>query len=751
MKFFKNWKLFAFLSILLITCSNTNNKATENISKNNNKEQSKAYDEAFKDLEIETGKIEKHTKKEEVIELTYNDTLERDLTIPYTISKQDSSLISYVTDDWIDVNTDDSELQIQQIERYIIEEFFIEDEFGTMVMKDEYVNNNDFDKIIKINQKWINEKAFEDYNWFEKLTRKQSEYLNKLNNLNNAVRKLESKKLERNVVQQEIDNCQQQMQNERIKLDNYNTILDSILVDELHSKLRTIPLSTIIIGRYTKQGQKNEQVIRNTLVDLMKDEAIKKIKGINILKKSLNFNMHEQQKLRLEETTLEGIAQTMDTYYRDIKDATPKYLYKYLIHRIEVYPFDKPVDGLNASDMHSENQLDIYKTYSKIKNEYKLYDTVKDTIIPFDNYRVFSDDEIKKYLDSQEKFSYGLNIKYKTKIKKAISDYREQRKQAEEKKVEIELNIQSIDEKKIELENNFEIIGREITALSNKLSPNNSESNSIINVYNADKDNYEKFYKKRISYTNKLVIEISGTDDRTPIESYKNFVHQIYQVIDELAKASRRITIYSELSSEDDKVLSFEKSSVRFKPNLLSYKVLSIDTYEDEITKQPYNSMNLAFKIKWNYISPLISCEEPLRIIDEDKNLQWVYPSTLNPTSYKSFLALRDSYDEMKYYTDNGWRLPTIYELNHLKEETISEKETGNDCFEALGWDIEPNTYFLTSESTIDENGFEKCKCLSFTENSEKIKYIDAGGTIYLLFVKECEDVKECCNKIKKM
>jgi len=645
---------------------------------------------------------------------------------------------------WIEFESNIAEEQKKEIKAYIENNFF-ETIDNIENIKKEFINEKKYKDIIALNRSWMMENSLKDSDWLEELKTKEATYFDTLYKYNEVTRDLASDRLKLQTFKSTADNLKQQKENEISNLEIIDNIIDFVLVDEIESRLATIPQSIVLVGKISYANSDFDK-IKLFLSDYMKDLARVKIKGFNVLKNKLSYSSeHERRILELFEIGFDGHAQTIDTFYKDLmKRDVNTNEYIYLIHRIEVFPFKESTGLAMVEDGNVSILSDIPKNVYGV-NQVNLYEMTTNETVTFDSLNI-TDEDTKAYILSQKKFSDDRNKQYNNKINEVIKTYKEKLSKNYQKKEKIKVKVTNLEKQINEVEVKIKSLDDEIAIYRSNVSVDESNQN-LYNRYITAKDSYERFYKTRIGVVNKLVYKVKNSTLHVTDLFYKQdydqgYVDDIFSVRGDLEKNDKEISIYLEYKESGASEFSYKKKQARFKPAFKYFRILSIGANsEAELT----HSLNIAFKVDWDFISPLCFSLQPPRIIDIDKQTQWLFlDSTLNPSSPQEYYSNLD--DQLKFYKDEGWRLPTYEELMLIKGQLASEKRVGNDIFEKLDWqpsDVDLIDCNILTDKSYNDRGNKYVSYNIFNENMEQI-ILGRGIGCYLFLIKNCTQEDDC-------
>jgi hypothetical protein len=560
-----------------------------------------------------------------------------------------------------------------------------------------------------INNKWLKETVLFNYEWFSGLKKLESDFLGKMYEYNADIRHKEELEIQKTIYEGEIQNYDIKIESEEVKLNSTQHIIDSVLADELRSKLRTIPNSIVLIGRIKTAVGFDKDTLGHILEREMHIEAIKKIKGMNLLVEKLS---QKEQITKIFKKTITGRAITIDDYYKDLNQALTEEVYLYKIYRIEVFPFDNVTSDL-ANDIGNveidtindiRTKFDVTVFEADIKN--KILINIEDTIYrgPYHEHRFENQEEV--YLNFQYRYSESSNTIYTTKMLEAITDYKDKLEYYQKEQKEIERYIEILREDKSSKENSLKRVEKELVKLDT-----DSEDNKK-NIYIRAKEEYEGFYDSKEGYINKLAVFDASVDSDPYIVKFQNLVNKCFERVNDQHLSKNQVTIYRE-SNENEGLVKYEKRTIVFEPEADMFRILSMNIYEEK--KIIYVSLNLAFRIKWT--SKLKT------------ELQWMAVPE-EATSFNVFSSAGEY--------PIGYRLPSLLELEFLIKNQDNDPEFAAYLQRQLNEIYDGETLCFLSNLNFYENNLRRHRCISYkNKNTYSVTPVADGEPVYIIMVKE--------------
>ena len=696
------------------------------------------------------------------------------------INNNQAGFLDYADDGFIPFQSTDPAAQKAELRAHVEQLFkakFVQNSAG------EEQNGN---KLMEINQKWLSDNATINYEWFEVFKQKEDvlikaimSYVAKHDSLTQTANDLESNRTR-------LTFYRAQLKSEQDRLRYLEDFIDKEIKNRIFAKLATIPQSIVMIGRIEIKDAGTDPVkiyrqLSDEIDSKLKVMAIERIKGFTFQQSTFTSNNNLRS---VFVKTLKGKAKTTDTYYqRIIKSNGPdKFLYKVI--RIEVNPYDTSATstgasgtsggGESGSNTISERRFDAFRVDTTCK-VWQMNDGAE-TSIDINSDLQFQP-EVNRYLKFLCKFSNNLNFKYQEKIVQAAEQY--------EREIE-EVNIRrdTIKAKIARVVNNISTregnINRFLSILADTMRIYTLKQ-SVHNAY----DDYVKEYKSKTTVTNQIFNVSSAADPLPDITLFGNLSEKCYGVVDDIKRNEVMISV-TKIVNEDKNTIKNSRLSVKFEAIPKEYMVLSINKVKSNAEAEPILFLNVAFKIGYNTkdIAPMMSSalgnsgntgntgnsgntesignpgnsnltsnkqsqkpkvEEPVNIpkppesptltsgsfvVDESHktmtenstHIRWKIYND-NPTSYTLYMASG---------ADAGYSLPSFNELKEFFNKIAYQESNGNSFFSKLfSFKGKESAVFATSEMLAGE----QIRCLKVILPSYQIQeeILDEGESMNII------------------
>jgi hypothetical protein len=354
-------------------------------------------------------------------------------------------------------------------------------------------------------------------------------------------------------------------------------------------------------------------------------------------------------------------------------------------------------------------------------------------------YTNFGDQE-KEYIKAQIQLSESLNYNtYSKNRDNTIYSYNRKRSARKAELAAIESTIDSL-ERESEIKKREKADREEEKKQYDEYRLNNQKE-----MYQQSNLDYEKFYKNRYGLVNKLVIidasQVEG--DNSSLQSgFVNLVDRNFSAIDNLKDEISKTTIYK-IKGQDskDEQIRYEKGVISNKPSLEAFKIISIGLYEEENnSSKEYLALNIAFKIRWQVVSPLKYNPSIDAIVDSERERLWKVKNGIS--------SLRSANLDLPDLPE-GYRLPNFAELKQFfKSLGGSESDGQKDAFkQVFTWPAgESSIRFISGEkqSSIGPSS-KKYKSLRITQDagyfiSEEPEEASEYAPAYVIYVKDSSE-----------
>ena len=611
--------------------------------------------------------------------------------------------------------------------------------------KSEQLYKFDYEKIIELNNYWLDKVKFKQYEWFEKLKEKESNFRAKLEQYNDILREkmvIENQIL---IVVNEIKGLEQQIIILNDDLDELTYIKDKTLQEELKSKLATIPKSIVLIGRAQLIEDHDKEVMGKYLMNKMNNKAIESINGYNILTETFveDTNIRE-----LYEISYEGIAQTKNKYYKEIKkifkgESGKREQGVYKIFRIEVFPFSKMDEELQSAQerevLRTESYID-YEIYSITSNNTSILineRNQKESSLIDDHQFETEEQQFVKWLSD---FSNRLNSNYNGKIIEAVSQFKH-------KQFNYEIKIASLHSQVESIKN--ELLGKKQELLDLNQQVNNFKTSSIqslLKEYHEAKNIYMNHYMKRYQFENHLAILGSDNLDVSIGEGFEQLVKDCYHSIGEsLSKKYNKTTIYKEKTDEEE-FYRLVETTIDYNYVVDSLRILTLNMYKPG--RENFLALNLAFQIRWKCVD---TCKTPGKQVIAYIPKEIEEPVTENPDYYststdetspglqwKAYIINPTTLRRFNSNNHSGWRIPSINELFRIITAPDNKEKVIKSIFGSNTWPEDVlSVDFITNKQSRDINNRKIIDAIRLFNDftTENIKVTD-GNKVYIILIK---------------
>jgi len=568
----------------------------------------------------------------------------------------------------------------------------------------------EFKQTQTLNKRWQNEKAAFNQKWLEDLFKLGDKYRNSFRLLSGTKQKIErlhrikkedTAQLE--LIIKKIDSINKQEQEIKKWQKEVNK--------DLKSMLANIPISIVLVGRIAFSNIKED---RKNLIEILASEmryvAVKEVNGSRILSYSEIKDYRMVKDLIVKVNS--GKAVPVDTYFQDtdksFKTKNEGYpIFIYLINRIEVYPFSESNDFTGFDINPNKTRSEIF-TLSN--NEESLKKFGSGEITSFASHK-FAPQE-KEYILSQMKIGKELNENVNPKIKEFRDDSNKKYKLYNYDLKELSEELNTFLNEKSKLEDKIKQYNINII---------NEEKSKVLQEsdYKVMKERYEKYYKLKETYVNRYEWRYKPVIAKTPEALFKTMAENAYKIKNEVQQENVKISVWVETDNSGTTFKTFKKKDISYKPNIESFRILYLTYYTDP---DLISMLNIAFKVKWKKKLNMSLEIFEQELVDTFNQLVWRQESP-ETTSYRRYKSQKPS--------GENWRLPSIYELQSLKEQIEKYKI---NVFSRLNWPNEIEIPYLSSQTFRDKNGQTLFHSYNFLNKS--ITKVDSGSEIYILWVK---------------
>ena len=651
--------------------------------------------------------------------------------------------------------------QIEEIQRYI-------DLYFDQLKKQGRHTSNDYHDIINLSHNWVKKNTLMQYGWFEDLKTKEGIYRSIVDEYNTHAR--DRKRLE-NDLQIQLGDSLGIAQKIRINKDDslrLHEIYDNALTEELKSKLSTIPNSIVLCGRIKQDAETQEHT--KLLMNAMTDIAIKKVNAYNIL----SYRYSENDKLEeLYELTTEGIAQTADKYYKNLRVTklldNDAILYDYEIYRIEVFPFNekakKSSRAMNSPENSNSNflstDLNIYNI--KVKGntlEFNELINKNGLVVPGSITNTESHEfgpDVLKFVNMISNSSEEFNTQYNIKIKEAIGQYESERNIYKDK-------ITKIGRANKQLYNDQFLNHLKTDSIREQLLTLSSEHEDLMKEdYKDTKQDYVAHYQNKYQSINQLeVINAEQISTGGFERGFQNLVTDCYVAIKEnISKKYSKTTIFKEVQFGTEN-MGLEAFETNYKPIIDSFQILSMNIYS--IHGENFLALNLAFKIKWmmegvsasksQNLMPITDSEiliddklEEQEIENESSHSNSTEPNktpeaiiksnTINWKLYSNDLISLTIYQ--KDINSTKWRLPDYEELMKIMDNEENQMKIIQNLKPIIDDYGLSAISFISSNTSYDNDNLEINLGVQIDLETSACskKEISSGNSIFIVQVKK--------------
>jgi len=634
-----------------------------------------------------------------------------------------------------------------------------------------------YSDMIALNTYWAKKVKYKQYDWLDGLTDKDSWYRSRIEEYNDFINKLDSINREKEIVDQEIAFFDKKIRIYEEKINNSKNIRDKTILNELKSKLYTMPQSMVIIGRKKLDGDFDEE--RDKLFEAMRNAAINEVSSLEILQR-LSVDNENINSLYSVET--KGIAQTTDKYYRTLTNYLAGESHIIELYRIEVFPFDAP-KGEKYKDTNIEQTPNSFSNSSNI--DIFIYTTNEDLERLSDKRKFalydekmfgFKKDEID-FIRELEKYSKEFNILYDEKIEKAVNLYYERYDEINNEIKQYEKTLYGLNLDKDEMKKRSSIKQGEIEQL---------KSGNIIKIKNEcqkAKLDYENYYENKFHNVNNIAVRDLDVLKSSISDGFKKLADICFDnIIKGVEKQFNKTVVYKQVTDNNSTII-LQEETIEYDLIIDSLRIISLNLYE--ISEKRYLALNLAFKIRWKSLAidkPELTHDLVTIEIDkipeheqmqESKDVPNIYsfeeisedeepiiekhpvekPHVEKPISTKDIQPKSEIkfdwkvFDKMSlrfYNTDenkqNGWRLPTLDELDKFFNDPECRKKINNSLFNADNWKSQNNEIFTSSEIEYDNKTsreISKCYLIKDENYSREIINKNTGRKVWIILIRQ--------------
>ena len=636
--------------------------------------------------------------------------------------------------------------------------------------KDKSLEVKLYPEIIALNTWWAKKVKYKQYDWLDDLTELDSYYRDRIEDYNNLINKKDSITRVKVIIDRDIELDDNKIRIYKEKINNSIKIRDKTLFDELKSKLYTIPQSLVIIGRIKIDGFYDNE--KNNLFTEMQNGAISEISSLDIFHRLSMYNDSIKSFYSIEK---KGYAQTTDKYYTSITNYLSGESTAIEIYRIEVFPFDVPKEDerkltTNIPEYVPDSlSIDVYK-YDDDNLE-RLSDRKP---FPLNDQEMFgfSSEEID-FIHQIDNYSKEFNAMYDDKIKNAFKTYNYRYNKINDEIEEYEKILSDLNLKKSEKIVNSSKQQIEIEKIeSQDISKNEKECKKAKKVY-------EDFYEDKFHNVNHIAVRSLNVLKADDSEGFKKLAEICFNTISESIKSQyTKTTVSKEVMDEKSRIV-LQQETIEYDLIIDSLRIISLNVYR--VGKESYLALNLAFKIRWESLGfekPDLTLEnilteeiektsEPKPVLGELQNEnEQVETETLiekepvispissheeKPAAEPEMVPTFDwdiPYDKkmsIGYYfsekKQDGWRLPTIDELDKIFNCTECKKRINRALFKKNDWIIqESEIAFVSNLSEYDYGaGRTVYKCYLIKDENYNRELINKKNNkyVWIILIKE--------------
>jgi len=629
-----------------------------------------------------------------------------------------------------------------QKEEYI--QKYVKEKYEDQIESDQF-SKFDYEKIIEINNYWLDKVKFKQYEWFEKLKEKESYFRAKQEQYNDILRKKMKIENQIHIVNNEINGLEQQISILDDDLNGLTYIKDNMLQEELKSKLATIPKSIVLVGRAQLIEGYDKEAMGKYLMNKMNNKAIESINGYRILTETFieDTNIRE-----LYEISYEGIAQTKNKYYKEVKQIfkgesgeTEQGVYK--IFRIEVFPFSKVDEELQTAQEREKSRNDPYIDYDiycvKSNNTSILVNerNQKESNLTGDHQFKTEERQFVKWLSD---FSNRLNSNYNGKIIEAVSQFKHKQFNYEKKIGSMHAQVESIKNESMGKKQELLDLNRQLNSFKT------SSIQNLLNEYNEAQSIYKNHYMKRYQFENHLAILGSDHLDVSIGEGFEELVKDCYHSIGEsLSKKYNKTTIYKEITNEDE-FYRLVETTVDYNSIVDSLRILTLNMYKHG--RENFLALNLAFQIRWECVNTFKDsvnqgmASTPKEIEEPVTENPDYYSTSTDETSpglkWKAYINNPTSQIRFNPNSHPGWRIPSIKALSRIISDPDNKEKLIESIFGSNIWPEDVlSVVFITNSQSRDINNRKVIDAIRLFKdfNTENIKVTD-GSKVHIILTK---------------
>jgi hypothetical protein len=406
--------------------------------------------------------------------------------------------------------------------------------------------------------------------------------------------------------------------------------------------------------------------------------------------------------IRTISQTNAGRANIIDTYSWIRK--SPRF-YKYILSRIEVYPYDVLASTKLVSAPTGERYKDLASRVEFFRVDEESYDSL--SALHMEN------EAIKKFVTSQLDIIRESGARVKAQVEQLTDQFTKEKLEYETMRADLDAEVtrssQTIAASQRELDSK--------TAAAQRLDVAVSELNDAL----VDKKRaYEEYYRRKISFVNKSVaakVVLEGS--RTLADVFGDLAKSTYSVINDLKQAATRTTVLIESSTGSANILrKIEQREINYTPEVTRFRIVYLTS--DDRSGEAYGYVNVAYEIRSTPdVTTLIVKGDSL--LDRGGGRTWIRKSELSSANYAA--------EGMP----GGFQVPTLEELHELNKAALRYVEVNDKHpFAALKWALD--FPYLSSKRTTDNRGQTFFKTLNF--QTEEEEDVSSGDGVYVLWVK---------------
>jgi hypothetical protein len=466
------------------------------------------------------------------------------------------------------------------------------------------------------------------------------------------------------------------------------------------SRFANLPESVVLLGRIEIGPKDNLDTLSAVLSDVLQRRAVRE-KSIFPMSEILQFVPGD----RIVPTYLQkdiGRADIIDTYSW-VHSSRPSY--KYMLSRIEVYPYEVLAPSEVSSSQPGERHPEMISRVESFRIEEASFDSLAA--------QHMENEMMKEFAALQLDIALESGGKMREQAQQLTDQLRAERLEYDTKLIDVEREesavAQAIATRQWELDT--------LKVASQKFDRGVNEWNSVLLER---KRAYDESNRRKTVLVSKSVAAKAGAgSSRSLAEFFSNLAKSTFPTAKELKQVTGKTAILTESGAGQTRISrNIKERPLTFIPEVTRFRFVSL-TYDDR-TGDATGFVNVAYEVRSTpEIMTLVVKGDTL--FDKAGGTLWVRKTGISSANYAA--------EGMPA----GFRQPTLEELHDLGRAALRYAETNKrHPFALLGWPLD--FPYLSAQRTTNSRGQILFKSLNFQSGEEE--EVLSGDGVYVLWMK---------------